>query len=92
MNNYLEIFDLESFLSISLKNETTRTIENLDHQVQQQEKLRQNTRTMLSILQRSKVQLIELRPTITGEADQKLKVRLILSFLQLIKDLFLLEN
>ncbi|CAF4452166.1 unnamed protein product, partial [Adineta steineri] len=28
----------------SLKNETTRTIENLDHQVQEQEKLRQNTR------------------------------------------------
>ena len=73
---------------ISLKNETARTIENLDHQIQQQDKLRQNTRTMLSILQRSKVQLIELRPTLTGEADQKLKVRLIPPSLQLIKHLF----
>jgi len=29
---------------------------------------------MLSILQRTKVQLIELRPTISGEGDLKLKV------------------
>jgi len=53
-------------------------VENLDHQTQEQEKLRQNARTMLSILQRAKVQLMEIHPTLTGEADQKLKVRLIL--------------
>ncbi|CAF1477561.1 unnamed protein product, partial [Rotaria sordida] len=41
--------------------------------VEEQEKLRQNARTMLSIIQRTKVQLIELRPTINDEADQKLK-------------------
>ncbi|CAF4368400.1 unnamed protein product, partial [Rotaria sordida] len=58
---------------LNLKNETTKTIENLDQQVQEQEKLRQNARTMLSIIQRTKVQLIELRPTINDEADQKLK-------------------
>ncbi|CAF4141502.1 unnamed protein product, partial [Rotaria sordida] len=58
---------------LNLKNETKKTIENLDQQVQEQEKLRQNARTMLSIIQRTKVQLIELRPTINDEADQKLK-------------------
>jgi hypothetical protein len=30
---------------------------------------------MLSIIQRTKVQLIELRPTLSGESDHKLKVR-----------------
>ncbi|CAF5044363.1 unnamed protein product, partial [Rotaria sp. Silwood1] len=54
-------------------NETTKTIENLDQQVQEQEILRQNARTILSIIQRTKVQLIELRPTMNNEADQKLK-------------------
>ncbi len=62
----------------SLKNEATKTVENLDHQTQEQEKLRQNARTMLSILQRAKVQLMEIHPTLTGEADQRLKVRLTL--------------
>jgi hypothetical protein len=63
------------FLSrYSLKNETTKIVENLDQQVQEQEKLRQNARIMLSTIQRTKVQLIELRPTINDEADQKLKV------------------
>ncbi|CAF3725966.1 unnamed protein product [Adineta steineri] len=57
----------------SLKNETTRTIENLDHQVQEQEKLRQNTRTISAVLQRTKLQLIEIHPTLNGEADQKRK-------------------
>ncbi|CAF1565086.1 unnamed protein product [Rotaria sordida] len=62
------------YLNLSLKNETTKTIENLDQKVQEQEKLRQNACTMLSIIQRTKVQLIELRPTINDETDQKLKV------------------
>ncbi len=62
---------------ISLKNETTKTVENLDQQVHEEEKLRQNARTILSIIQRSKVQLIELRPTVNNEADQTLKVCLI---------------
>jgi hypothetical protein len=75
----------------SLKNETTRTVENLDHQLQEQEKLRQNARTMLSILQRTKVQLIELRPTVTGESDQKLKVRILL-LNELKSFFFVLEN
>ncbi|CAF1194985.1 unnamed protein product [Rotaria sordida] len=61
------------YLNLSLKNETTKTIENLDQKVQEQEKLRQNACTMLSIIQRTKVQLIELRPTINDETDQKLK-------------------
>ena len=60
-------------VTFSLKTETAKNIESLDHQVQEQEKLRQHARTMLSILQRSKVQLIELRPTLNGESDQKLK-------------------
>jgi molybdopterin-guanine dinucleotide biosynthesis protein len=59
----------------SLKNESVKTVEGLDHQVQEQEKLRQNARNMLSIIQRTKVQLIELRPTLSGEGDHKLKVR-----------------
>ena len=59
----------------SLKNELAKIVEDLDHQVQEQEKLRQNARNMLSILQRTKVQLIELRPTLGGESDHKLKVR-----------------
>jgi hypothetical protein len=62
----------------SVKNKATRTVENLDHQTQEQEKLRQNARTMFSILQRTKVQLMEIHPTLTGEADQRLKVRFIL--------------
>ncbi|CAF4256355.1 unnamed protein product, partial [Rotaria sordida] len=41
--------------------------------LQEQEKLRQNACTILSIIQRTKVQLIELRPTINDETDQKLK-------------------
>ncbi len=64
----------------SLKNETTKSVDNFDQQIQEQEKLRQNIRTMLSILQRMKVQLIELRPTINRDGDQKLKVRLTLVF------------
>ncbi|CAF4315796.1 unnamed protein product [Rotaria sp. Silwood2] len=59
-----------------LKNEAIKTIENLDHQLQEQEKLRQNARTMLSIIQRTKVQLIELRPAMSNEANQKLEVRI----------------
>ena len=50
-------------------------MEGLDQQIQEQEKLRQNARIILSIIQRTKVQLIELRPTMNDEADQKLKVR-----------------
>ncbi len=70
------ILHLESLLLLfSLKNETARTVETIDQQIQEQEKLRQNARTMLSILQRTKVQLIELRPTMSGEGDQKLTVR-----------------
>ncbi|CAF3934598.1 unnamed protein product, partial [Rotaria sordida] len=56
-----------------LKNETIKIIENLDNQLQEQEKLRQNARTMLSIIQRIKVQLIELHPTMSNEANQKLE-------------------
>jgi len=63
-----------------LKNQTSKTVENLDQQVQEQEKLRQNARTILSIIQRTKVQLIELRPTMNTEADQKLHVCFIYSF------------
>lgn len=59
----------------NLKAETTKTIEQLEYQIQEQDKLRQQTRTMLAILQRTKVQLIELRPTINNETDSKLKVR-----------------
>jgi len=62
---------------ISLKNETTKTVQNLDQQVHEEEKLRQNARIILSIIQRSKVQLIELRPTVNNQADQTLKVCLI---------------
>ncbi|CAM4803210.1 unnamed protein product [Rotaria magnacalcarata] len=58
---------------LNLKDETTKTIQTLDQQVEEQEKLRQNARAMLSIIQRTKVQLIELRPSINDEADQKLK-------------------
>lgn len=58
----------------SLKNETIKTVEGLDQQIQEQEKLRQNARIILSIIQRTKVQLIELRPTMNDEADQKLRV------------------
>ena len=49
-------------------------MEKLDSQVQEQEKLKQNARTMLSMIQRSKGHLIELHPTITDEANRKLKV------------------
>ena len=69
----------------SLKNETIKTVEGLDQQIQEQEKLRQNARIILSIIQRTKVQLIELRPTMNDEADQKLRVRffsLLLSFIE----------
>lgn len=58
-----------------MKNDTIKTVEGLDQQIQEQEKLRQNARIILSIIQRTKVQLIELRPTMNDEADQKLKVR-----------------
>ncbi len=57
-----------------------KTVGILDQQVQEQEKLRQNTRTILSIIQRTKVQLIELRPTMNNEADEKLQVCFISSF------------
>ena len=65
------------FFVISLRNETIKTIENFDHQVQEQEKLRQNARTILSVLERTKVQLIKLRPTMNSEEEQKLKVRIL---------------
>ncbi|CAF3475042.1 unnamed protein product [Rotaria socialis] len=58
---------------LNLKDETTKTVQTLDQQAEEQEKLRQNARAMLSIIQRTKVQLIELRPSINDEADQKLK-------------------
>lgn len=66
----------EGFSSVcfSLKNETTRTLEHLDQQVQEQEKLRQSARTMSSILQRAKAQLLEIHPSFSTEADQALKV------------------
>ncbi|CAF1053347.1 unnamed protein product [Adineta ricciae] len=57
----------------NLKIETTKTVEHLDQQVQEQEKLRQNARSISAIIQRIKVQLIEIHPTLTNEADQKLK-------------------
>jgi len=79
-------------LLFSLKSETVKSVESLDHQVQEQDKLRQNARTMLSILQRTKVQLTELRPTINGESDHKLKVRLIPSSLSSAEPFSLLEN
>lgn len=63
--------------SSSLKTETMERMENLDEQAHEQDKLRQNARTMLSLLQRTKAQLIELRPTNTGEGEQKLKVRFV---------------
>jgi molybdopterin-guanine dinucleotide biosynthesis protein len=78
-------------LIISLKNEAIKTIESLDEEVQEQEKLRQNARAILSIIQRTKVQLIELRPTMNDEADQKLKVYFDL-FINLKSNSFLLEN
>ncbi|CAF1596401.1 unnamed protein product, partial [Didymodactylos carnosus] len=56
-----------------LRMETIKTVENIDQQTQEQEKLRQNARSILSLLQRAKVNLIELRPTINDEANQKLK-------------------
>lgn len=65
-----------------MKNETIKTVEGLDQQIQEQEKLRQNARIILSIIQRTKVQLIELRPTMNDEADQKLRVDFLRSFLQ----------
>lgn len=59
----------------SLKNETTTAIQNLDVQIQEEDKLRQHARSVLSIIQHTKVQLIELRPTANHEADDKLQVR-----------------
>ena len=59
----------------SLKTETSRTIAHLDEQMQEQEKLRQHARTILSNIQRIKVQLIELRPTMSDDASQTLQVR-----------------
>lgn len=64
----------------SLKNETTKTIENLDVQIQEEDKLRQHARSMLSVIQRTKIQLIELHPTVNDEANQKLKVRFLFFF------------
>ena len=58
----------------SLKNETSRAMAHLDEQIQEQEKLRQHARTILSLIQRIKVQLIELRPTMTDDASQTLQV------------------
>ena len=65
-----------------MKNETIKTVEVLDQQIQEQEKLRQNARIILSIIQRTKVQLIELRPTMNDEADQKLRVDFLRSHLR----------
>ena len=62
-------------LNCSLKTETTRAIGNLDQQIQEQEKLRQHARTILSLIQQIKGQLIKLRPTMTDEANQTLRVR-----------------
>ena len=54
--------------------QTTKTVEHLDQQVEEQEKLRQNARSISTIIQRIKVQLIAIHPTLTNEGDQKLKV------------------
>ncbi len=90
---YYFIFCIIIIVVFSLKNETTKSVENFDQQIQEQEKLRQNIRTMLSILQRMKVQLIELRPTINRDGDQKLKVRLPRSFFVFDQfNSYLLEN
>ena len=43
--------------------------------MQEQDLLRQHARSVLSIIQRNKVQLIELRPTLSDEANQTLRVR-----------------
>ena len=61
-------------VDIRLKSETAKTIESLDEQVQEQEKVRQNARAIQSVIQRTKVQLIELRPTMNDEAERKRRV------------------
>ncbi|CAM2712242.1 unnamed protein product [Rotaria socialis] len=58
----------------SLQNEIVNILENFDRQVQEQERLRQNARIILSIIQRTKIQLIELYPTVTDEANRKLEI------------------
>ena len=67
--------DSSLILNSSLKTETTRAIGNLDQQIQEQEKLRQHARTILSLIQQTKGQLIKLRPTMTDEATLTLRVR-----------------
>ncbi|CAF5136770.1 unnamed protein product, partial [Rotaria magnacalcarata] len=58
----------------SLQNEIINIMENFDRQMQEQERLRQNARIILSIIQRTKVQLIELYPTMANEANRKLEI------------------
>lgn len=58
----------------SLREETIRTVDKLDKQMREEETLRQSAHALLSVIQRARVQLIELRPTNNHEADQKLQV------------------
>lgn len=69
----LELFSLLH----SLRSETTRVMAHLEEQIQEQEKLTQHARTILSFIQRIKVQLIEVRPTITDDASRILRGRLL---------------
>ena len=72
----VERFHSNLSLGFSLKNETSTALQNLDVQIQEEDKLRQHARSFLSIIQHTKVQLIELHPTVNHEADDKLQVRL----------------
>lgn len=76
LNSISKIYCFYKFLFyyISLKNDAVKAIENLDNQAQEQDKLRQHARTILSLIQRTKVLLIELHPTMSDEATQRLKV------------------
>ena len=66
---------LIDFSSFSLKNDLIKLLVKIEQQMKDEDALRQKIRGHLTAIQRFKAQLMELRPTITGQGDSKLKVR-----------------
>ena len=57
-----------------LKAEVTQALVDLDHRIQTEGMLDESTQSLLLMLQRMKGQLIALRPTMTNEANDALRV------------------
>lgn len=69
------LLDLHFHCSFSLKSHLIELVVKIEQDIKDEELLRQKIRANLTIMQRLKGQLMELRLTIDGKGEMKLKVR-----------------